>query len=140
MKNTKIVNRDGKKYEIILVEGWNKPEVLEVSRVLLKHIIETNGELITYGDFCNKLSFEVPPKFVDRLFEALCYSCIESGLPPASAIVVKKDIRIPGEGFIKAYYPTIKDLADQYNKCYEVIKEVPEFKHWDILLEAMELN
>ena len=137
MQVEKTINRNGKMYKIVLVEGWDKPQVLEASKVLLKHIIETKGKHITYGEFCKKLSFEAYPEFVDKLFGPICYSCLESGLPPASAIVVNKDEMIPGEGFIKAYYPHIKDKDLRLVKCLEVMKEVQDFPDWDIMLEAM---
>ncbi len=139
VKNTKRIVRNGKEYEINLEEGWDNPQVLEASKVLIKHIIETNGERISYSEFCEKLSFKPHPEFVDKLFGPLSYSCIESGLPPASGIVVKKGEYFPGAGFIKYYYPHINGEDAKLKKQLEVVKEIEEFKDWDVMLEAMNL-
>ena len=139
VKNTKRIVRNGKEYEINLEEGWNRPQFLEASKVLLNHVIETKGEPINYGDFCKKLSFEAYPEFVDRLFGPLGYTCLNSGLPPVSGIVVNKEEGLPGAGFIKSYYPQIKDEMSGLMKLLEIREEIKAFSDWDILLEAMNL-
>ncbi len=131
------IKRGNDIYKINLVDGWNEEKALETATVLLKHVIESKDKIISYSKLSKKVNFEVNPRNIERYLGAISYSCIESGMSPLSAIVVNKESMMPGDGFIKAYYPHIKNKDDILMKQVEVMNEVMAYKHWDILLEAI---
>lgn len=135
----RTITKDDVSIVLKLVEGWNDYKSQEVGRKLLKHIISTNGEIIRYKDLAKKVDFECEAHFIDRYFEALSFSCIESGIPIPSAIVVNDEL-MPGDGFCKAYFPGIKDKMKRMEKSILEMKKVQEYKHWDLVLELFTGN
>ena len=121
--------------KFIIPEGCKSPDVREIAIKLLQHIIDTN-EIITYGDLAQKLSFHINPRNIEKQLGNISYACKDNGLPPISVMVVNKDTLMPGNGFYEAYYPELKNEEDRMKKCFELMKEVKEYKGWEQVLDV----
>ncbi len=119
----------------MLSEECKNPQINEIAIRLLEHIIKTNS-IITYGDLCKKLSFEMSPRIIEKPLGVISFVCMENGLPPISVMVINEYYNLPGKGFFKAYLPNVKDETEQLKKCVNWMNEVMDYKDWNKVLEA----
>lgn len=122
------------KTEFIIDDDYDE-KVQQIAIKLLEHIVKTNNP-ISYGDLCSKLNFPMNPRNIEKQLGVISFACKRNGLPPISVMVVNKDTLMPGVGFYKAYCPDIKEEEKQWKKCFELTKEVQQYRHWDNVLEA----
>ncbi len=106
---------------------------------LLEHYLENeddeNRVLITYGDLCKKLSFDMNPRNIERPLGNISFACKDNGLPPISALVVEKDGMMPGPGFFKAYCPGVKG-NDRINVWMDIFQKIRAYNCWEAVLSA----
>ena len=132
IRNTYI---NGKEFSLNLVTGWNDLRAQEAGKKLLEHIIKNGAKPIRYSELADMVDFECPAILIDKYLGALSYSCMESGLPPASTVVVN-DNMMPGKGFYKAYYPGVKLSGYKDIEIFcEQMKRIEEFNDWDVILK-----
>ena len=122
------------KFSFFLSEQYRSPESVEVAVKLLEHYLKNDSGIITYGDLCKKLSFDINPRNIEKLLGDLSYACKDNGLPPLSALVVNKEDMICGAGFFNAYFPGIK-RNDWDEKWMEIYNEIKSYPDWDKVLE-----
>lgn len=86
--------------QFVVPEEYRNPKSVEIAVKLLEYYLENkdsyNKGIITYGELCKKLSFEMNPRVIERNLGDISFTCKENGLPPISALVVNKDERMPG--------------------------------------------
>ncbi|SFL48897.1 hypothetical protein SAMN05216390_13419 [Lachnospiraceae bacterium KH1T2] len=123
----------------VVPEEYRKPESVEIAVKLLEHYLENkdseNRGLITYGDLCKKLSFEMNPRTIERNLGDISFACKENYLPPISALVVNKDEGLPGAGFFAAYFPEKKGV-DRIDVWMDIFKKIHAYQDWSKVLEA----
>ena len=130
-------------FEFVIPEEYRSPESVEVARVLLDFWLNNKEKikcLMFYQELCNKLSFRVDSRHVDKYLGDISFACKENGLPPLSAIVVNKENCFPGQGFYKAYFPgkRIKD-EDRIVIWNKLFKEICNFPYWNKVLEKYKM-
>lgn len=121
-----------------IAEDYRKSETIEIAITLLEYYLKSkdsyNKGLITYGDLCKRLSFDMNPRVVDKYLGEISYACKENGLPPISALVYSKDGNKPGAGFFKAYCPEKSKDWDVVWKNY--LDEINACQEWNNVLDA----
>ncbi len=131
----------------ILIEKAEAGEVLSYKE-LDELIHERNadkfgptGTLTKYGRPCGHISFTCDD--MRAAFNEHDAPIRAKNMPPISAIVVREDSRMPGEGFEGFTYDYLSengkaDLPDEdYEAAVEFVqKKVFKFKHWDLLQEV----
>ena len=125
--------------QFIISEEYRKQESVEIAVKLLEYYLDNkdsgNKGLITYGDLCKKLSFEMNPRVIERYLGDISFTCKENGLPPISALVVNKDEGLPGAGFFTAYCPEKKGV-DRIDVWMDIFKRIHAYQEWGTVLEA----
>ena len=95
-QNNLIVPKDLKK---IPINYW-------VATELLKYVIDNpDNPVITYGKLVEKLHIDFNPRNLDKPLGVISSICKENNLPPISGVVVNGELRLPGEGFYKEFFP-----------------------------------
>ena len=117
----------------------------QLHKELAKHLLwrlanNPNNALITYGELCSLVDYQVQPTTCGKYLGALSEFCFEHDMPLISAIVVNKDF-IPGGG----YYGLYRDLTGDdeitneeiFSKTY---KNVVNFRDWGKLAKLLGLE
>ena len=117
----------------------------QLHKELAKHLLwrlanDPNNALITYGELCSLVDYQVQPTTCGKYLGALSEFCFEHDMPLISAIVVNKDF-IPGGG----YYGLYRDLTGDdeitneeiFSKTY---KNVVNFQDWGKLAKLLGLE
>ncbi len=130
-------------FDFVIPEEYRSPESVEVAKVLLDFWLNNKEKikcLMFYQELCNKLSFRVDCRHVEKYLGDISFACKENGLPPLSAIVVNQSNCFPGAGFYKAYFPGQRVKADDrvviWNKLF---KEICNFPYWNKVLEKYKM-
>lgn len=125
--------------QFVIQEEYRNPESVEIAVKLLEYYLEnkdtTNEGIITYGDLCKMLSFDMNPRVIERNLGDISFACKENGLPPISALVVSRDEYLPGAGFFTAYFPEKKGL-DRINVWMDILNKIHTYEGWEAVLEA----
>jgi len=100
-----------------------------------------SGTLTKYGRVCGHISFTCDD--LRHAFNHHTEPKNAKNMPPISAIVVREDSGMPGDGFEGFTYEYLKengkgDLPDEdYEAAVEYVqKRIFKFKHWDLLQSA----
>ena len=117
----------------------------QLHKELAKHLLwrlanDPNNALITYGELCSLVDYQVQPTTCGKYLGALSEFCFEHDMPLISAIVVNKDF-IPGGG----YYGLYRDLTGDDEITNEEIfsqtyKNVINFQDWGKLAKLLGLE
>ena len=125
--------------QFVVPEEYRNPKSVEIAVKLLEYYLENkdsdNKGIITYGELCKKLSFEMNPRVIDRNLGDISFTCKENGLPPISALVVNKDERMPGAGFFAAYCPEKKG-DDPLEVWMDIFNKIHAYQGWYAVVEA----
>lgn len=109
-----------------------------VATKLLKHVIERqNDPIITYGDLAAKIDEGFNPQNLRDPLGVISSACKENNLPPISGVVVNGELRLPGEGFYKEFFPgrPVSEWEEIYKNNLFSIKNCTVWKEF---LEAIE--
>lgn len=123
--------------------NWNfDRKHLEIARVLVEEI--KKGRAITYKklSILVNMNLEVNSDLYHYLGDLSDYS-FENGMPLISAMVVRKDSNMPGEGFYGVYeekrgIKVGKNKEKQMDVFVKEFKKVLEYNDWDRLIELLE--
>ena len=117
----------------------------QLHKELAKHLLwrlanDPNNALITYGELCSLVDYQVQPTTCGKYLGALSEFCFEHDMPLISAIVVNKDF-IPGGG----YYGLYRDLTGDDEITNEEIfsqtyNNVVNFQDWGKLAKLLGLE
>ncbi len=110
---------------------------------LAEILVERAGkkQYIYYGKIGREIGVS-DPRALAKPLGRLSRECIELGLPAISAIVVKKDNQMPGDGFYN-HVARLKGIGDLLPSKWEEfwrneVAEVFECKSWDLLLGKLD--
>ena len=122
-------------FSFSIPDQHRSPEAVEVAVKLLEHYIDSKDGIITYGDLCKKLSFDISPRNIEKLLGDVSYTCKENGVPPLSALVVNKGENRPGDGFFHVYFPGEK--REKWDMIWlEVYNKIRLYNDWEKVLET----
>lgn len=117
----------------------------QLHKELAKHLLwrlanDPNNALITYGELCSLVDYQVQPTTCGKYLGALSEFCFEHDMPLISAMVVNKDF-IPGGG----YYGLYRDLTGDDEITNEEIfsqtyNNVVNFQDWGKLAKLLGLE
>lgn len=124
--------------------NWNFDEKhLEIAKVLVEEI--KNRNIITYKELGMNVRLSVEPQSdLYSYLGDLSYYSFENGMPLISVIVVRKEEKIPGEGFYKEVYEKKRKIKVGKNKqkqmdvFVEELNRVFEYSNWNKLIELLE--
>ncbi len=111
------------------------PRVQEIAEKLLEHVI-LKKEVITYSDLVSRLSYNTSPAGAEKMLTLISRICFDNELLPISAMVVKKNTKMPGEGFFKEFFPRQKDDNIIYSIYFELVNDIKNYKGWNKVLTA----
>lgn len=107
----------------------------------LLHKIENDQDniKITYGELSKRLGGRPIPIGLNTFLGDLSTLCEDNGLPLISTIVVNKQTRVPGEGFMALFFGHLKTEQEKENQYIKCLQEVKEYKHWDKLKSILNI-
>lgn len=117
----------------------------QLHKELAKHLLwrlanDPNNALITYGELCSLVDYQVQPIACGNYLGALSEFCFEHNMPLISAMVTNKDYA-PGNGFYELYRELTGDdeITDEeiFSQTYE---NVVNFQDWGKLAKLLGLE
>lgn len=122
---------------MIYEEFYNDDRNIDVALYLISHVIDNRENPdITYGELAKGVGDELTPRTIEPFLGNISKVCEENGFPLISAIVVKSDSRIPGDGFFKSFFGKC-DLEFEISKYIECRNAIISFNRWGQLAEAI---
>ena len=115
----------------------------ELTLVLVE--VAKRHDVITYGQLSDRfepmLGYRWAPQAWAQPLGELSLMCIEHGLPAISALVINKDLQMPGEGFfnfvgqLRGWKSTAPSQWEAI--WYKELKQVHQCKDWGILIDSL---
>lgn len=115
------------------------PTHIKIAEQLLNKIENEKDNIkITYGELSKRLGGKPIPLGLNRFLGDLSTLCKDNDMPLISAIVVNKQSRVAGDGFMQFFFEhlrTEQEKEEQYIKC---LNEVKNYNKWNSLRSLLE--